>query len=128
MECETKGVLTTETQGHGEQSGIEGHGFGRAFFFYDLRFYGVLSAAFDFTLCIAAAAHSLLTTQERSNSQIKFNSGGQECPPHTRSRNSSHFSYPFHKEVLSSTVSAQVDINLPLRVIPYSRTVLTVQT
>src|SRR4029077_4831543 len=38
------------------------------------------------------------------------------------------FSFSFHKEVLSSTVSAQASINFRLRLIRYSRRVLTVQT
>lgn len=40
----------------------------------------------------------------------------------------SAFSFPFHKEVSSSTVSAQANINFPLRLIPNARRVLTVQT
>jgi hypothetical protein len=40
----------------------------------------------------------------------------------------SAFSFPFHKEDSSSTVSAQLNIDLPLRMIPYSRKVFSVQT
>jgi len=57
----------------------------------------------------------------------KVKSVGQECPTHNKSAKSSHFSFPFHKEVSSSTVFAQLNTNFPLRAIGYSRKVLTVQ-
>jgi hypothetical protein len=85
-----------------------------------------LSAAFDLLACLNDPAQLRSDVNRKFNR--KFKSGGQECPPHTgMEKILSGFSFSFHKEVPSSTVSAQLNNSFPLRLIRPGRKVLTVQ-